>query len=65
MEQGPGSSGMPAGPSGSLARPGIVTAAAVLLFVGGGLGALGGLLAVTGGASWAGPSGGSPSSSGS
>lgn len=49
MEQGPGSSGMPAGPSGSPARPGIVTAAAVLLFVGGGLGALGGLLAVTGG----------------
>ncbi len=49
MEQGPGSGGMPAGPSGSPTRPGIVTAAAVLLFVGGGLGALGGLLAVTGG----------------
>ncbi len=49
MEQGPGSGGMPAGPSGGPTRPGIVTAAAVLLFVGGGLGALGGLLAVTGG----------------
>lgn len=49
MEQGPGSGGTPVGPSGSPARPGIVTAAAVLLFVGGGLGALGGLLAVTGG----------------
>ncbi|HXF73096.1 MAG TPA: hypothetical protein VNO79_10860 [Actinomycetota bacterium] len=49
MEQGPGTPGTPTGPSGSPARPGLVTAAAVLLFIGGGLGALGGLLAVTGG----------------
>jgi len=49
MEQGPGTGGTPAGPSGRPARPGIVTAAAVLLYVGGGLGALGGLLEVTGG----------------
>lgn len=49
MEQGPMSPGTPTGPSGGPARPGIVTAAAVLLFIGGGLGALGGLLAVTGG----------------
>jgi hypothetical protein len=49
MEQGPGSGGAPSGPSGSPARPGIVTAAAVLLFIGGGLGILGGLLGVTGG----------------
>ncbi len=47
MEQGPGPFGPPSG--GSQARPGIVTAAAVLLFIGGGFGILGGLFAVTGG----------------
>lgn len=47
MEQGPGSFGAPTG--GSQERPGIVTAAAVLLFIGGAFGILGGVLGVTGG----------------
>ncbi len=49
MEQGPGPFGTPSGSPGSQARPGLVTAAAVLLFIGGGFGILGGLVAVTGG----------------
>lgn len=47
MEGSPG--GMASGPAGSPTRPQMVTAAAVLLFIGGGLGLLAGLLAVTGG----------------
>jgi hypothetical protein len=49
MSETPGTPGMPPGPAGSPARPQMVTAAAVLLFIGGGLGILGGLLAVAGG----------------
>lgn len=48
MAQTPTTPGMPGG-AGSPARPQMVTAAAVLLFIGGGLGLLAGLLAVTGG----------------
>ncbi len=49
MEQGPGPFGTPSGSPGGQARPGLVTAAAVLLFIGGAFGVLGGLVAVTGG----------------
>jgi hypothetical protein len=49
MAETPGTPSMPPGPAGSPARPQMVTAAAVLLFIGGGLGILAGLLAVTGG----------------
>ncbi len=48
MAQTPTTPEMPGG-AGSPARPQMVTAAAVLLFIGGGLGLLAGLFAVTGG----------------
>ena len=54
----PAASTPPSGGGGATARPGVITAVAVLLFIGGGFSILGGLIAVFGGTAFVGFGGG-------